>query len=98
MSVIAVDPAQGRKSTVFDGAVFFGKGGRELRSWVFRRMWIADFGGTPARLAGIPVRFAFSFDEDEFRRKWITDSGRSGSLPAEVDHPVSGGLERSPVA
>ena len=33
-----------------------------------------------------------------FRRKWITDSGRSGSLPAEVDHPVSGGLERSSVA
>ena len=32
--MIAVDPAPGRKSTVFDRAVFFRKGGCELRSYL----------------------------------------------------------------
>ena len=32
--VIAVDPAPGRKSTVFDGTAFSRKGGRELRAYL----------------------------------------------------------------
>ena len=34
MSVIAVDPSPGRKSTVFDGTRFFRKSGRELRAYL----------------------------------------------------------------
>ena len=56
------------------------KGSKERRNWA--DVLCAYFGPS-----GSPI----SVEVDHlFRSKWITDFGGSGSLSAEVDHPVSG--------
>ena len=40
---------------------------------------------TETEVAALLLRISVQVDRS-FRRKWITDSGRSGSLSAEVDH------------